>query len=1088
MSDCRGVSRRFLARLADGIFRSRLVDPIVSGRPGFLVIAAPSGYGKTVVAAQVAVASEALEILWIDSGGENGSVLVALQRLATEICEPGDSAESGAVSDVAAKVAGALRRIPDDRPLLVIFDDAGWLGDEESLWTVVSVLDEAPIGSSVVFTTREQPRRVNPLKDAWVIGPEQLLLDDAELLALWRRMSGDASAKQPDYLVEQSGRHAALAALVARERVLNPSTARPQDGDACSLIADLAARQLDDGAMRVLLFAAMIGRGSVESLVRASGDREAPGLMRQVSDILPLVELSGTDDQSTFAVHDLVLDALTPRLASSDCAPHLSRAIDVIVEQGDHARAVEVALRTGDSGMLRRALELAGTTLVNGGRHHLLRRGLGYLPHGDIATSSSLLLLRAQCLAAENVDPSEALRAAGLAVAVADEESPRAGLHARATCARLQLVGLGRSQSDQVVEDLLSSDADCYDSNVVAEVAAVRLIAAFLDGDGQGMASSQRAGSRLLRSESISTAERVRVQGAIAVANMVFTGEQLVARQAIEECLRYGDVSLRLAHLANLCSLSVHVGDRASLVRSIGDVMGLLEEVDVGPAERTHALSAARWHQTIVSFFDDEVHGWQDAVDMLSRLSSEGLERLSAVTALVDSVIAALWAGDVPTGRDMAERALGIAIASGSRILMWSAEMAQAMTSAASGDAGPAAGVAGRLLPQLEKAGARGLAHRARLVLAATALAEGRDDEAVAHIARTADYLCEQQPVFVTVAMLRAVPDLTGPLAAALGVGRIPIRILQYLPGQWGEACLAGASKMLASTEVDRLRRRLKAAAAERQAESAAALAASTPPDDSIAQVRLFGAFEVHCSEGKIEERSWTKRKARLIFAMLASRRGSDVPRDQLIEHLWPEMDDQRALNNFYVAWSAMKRALMPVPLREVPCPYVEHVGGICRAIAGRVSTDVSEFDDLLAAARKARAAGDVPAELESLLQAGELYRGDVMPGDAYDDWFASLRERCRHDFEDAMLRACDLLESRGDGRVGLGLVRRALEYDPWREDLYQAALRLQIGCGQRSAAIDTYMSCRSHLVDDLGIDPSSETTRLYTQVLAMED
>jgi DNA-binding SARP family transcriptional activator len=217
---------------------------------------------------------------------------------------------------------------------------------------------------------------------------------------------------------------------------------------------------------------------------------------------------------------------------------------------------------------------------------------------------------------------------------------------------------------------------------------------------------------------------------------------------------------------------------------------------------------------------------------------------------------------------------------------------------------------------------------------------------------------------------------------------------------------------------------------------------------------------------------------------MLASRRGSDVPRDQLIEHLWPEMDDQRALNNFYVAWSAMKRALMPVPLREVPCPYVEHVGGICRAIAGRVSTDVSEFDDLLAAARKARAAGDIPAELESLLQAGELYRGDVMPGDAYDDWFASLRERCRHDFEDAMLRACDLLESRGDGRVGLGLVRRALEYDPWREDLYQAALRLQIGCGQRSAAIDTYMSCRSHLVDDLGIDPSARplvSTRRYS-------
>jgi len=109
------------------------------------------------------------------------------------------------------------------------------------------------------------------------------------------------------------------------------------------------------------------------------------------------------------------------------------------------------------------------------------------------------------------------------------------------------------------------------------------------------------------------------------------------------------------------------------------------------------------------------------------------------------------------------------------------------------------------------------------------------------------------------------------------------------------------------------------------------------------------------------------------------------------------------------------------------------------------------------------------------------------MPGDAYDDWFAVLRERCRHDFEDAMLRASDLLDARGDGRGALALVRRALQVDPWREDLYQAALRLQIACGQRSAAIDTYMSCRSHLVDDLGIDPSGETTRLYAQVLAMD-
>jgi DNA-binding SARP family transcriptional activator len=86
------------------------------------------------------------------------------------------------------------------------------------------------------------------------------------------------------------------------------------------------------------------------------------------------------------------------------------------------------------------------------------------------------------------------------------------------------------------------------------------------------------------------------------------------------------------------------------------------------------------------------------------------------------------------------------------------------------------------------------------------------------------------------------------------------------------------------------------------------------------------------------------------------------------------------------------------------------------------------------------------------------------------------------------MMRAAALLEARGDAQGGVSLLRRALQHDPWREDLYQAALRLQMVAGQRSAAIETYMTCRSRLVEDLGIDPSSETKRLYEQVLGMEE
>jgi DNA-binding SARP family transcriptional activator len=156
--------------------------------------------------------------------------------------------------------------------------------------------------------------------------------------------------------------------------------------------------------------------------------------------------------------------------------------------------------------------------------------------------------------------------------------------------------------------------------------------------------------------------------------------------------------------------------------------------------------------------------------------------------------------------------------------------------------------------------------------------------------------------------------------------------------------------------------------------------------------------------------------------------------------------------------------------------------------VTSEVRCDLSEFEGLLVVARKARASGDTDAELAALHDAADTYRGELLPGDAYDDWFAPLRERCRHDFEDAMMRAAEILERRDEPQEALGLLRRALAHDPWREDLYQAALRLQITAGQRSAAIETYMLCRTRLVEDLGIDPSGETTRLYQHVLGMEE
>lgn len=221
---------------------------------------------------------------------------------------------------------------------------------------------------------------------------------------------------------------------------------------------------------------------------------------------------------------------------------------------------------------------------------------------------------------------------------------------------------------------------------------------------------------------------------------------------------------------------------------------------------------------------------------------------------------------------------------------------------------------------------------------------------------------------------------------------------------------------------------------------------------------------------------------------MLAIRRGQDVPRDQLFEYLWPEMDAERAKNNLYVVWSTMKAALVGEADKGAPCPYIESVGGVCRTVREAVRTDVDEFENLMIVAREAEAAGQPSTALRAYERIADLYRGDLLPGDVYDDWFATLRDHYRSSFVDAMLRATALLMTADDPSNALIYARRAIQSDPFREDLFQAALRCQIAAGQRSSAIDTYFQCRDNLAEELGLDPSVETRALYDQILAMED
>jgi len=58
--------------------------------------------------------------------------------------------------------------------------------------------------------------------------------------------------------------------------------------------------------------------------------------------------------------------------------------------------------------------------------------------------------------------------------------------------------------------------------------------------------------------------------------------------------------------------------------------------------------------------------------------------------------------------------------------------------------------------------------------------------------------------------------------------------------------------------------------------------------------------------------------------------------------------------------------------------------------------------------------------------------------------------------------------------------VNRALEEDELREDIHRRIMRAYVEAGRRSDALAQYRHCREILIQELGVEPSQETQRLY--------
>ena len=75
-------------------------------------------------------------------------------------------------------------------------------------------------------------------------------------------------------------------------------------------------------------------------------------------------------------------------------------------------------------------------------------------------------------------------------------------------------------------------------------------------------------------------------------------------------------------------------------------------------------------------------------------------------------------------------------------------------------------------------------------------------------------------------------------------------------------------------------------------------------------EIRLLGRFEARVDSRPVAAGAWPQRRAADLVKLLALTPGHRLPRDEVLERLWPHLDAQAAASNLHKAASYARRAL----------------------------------------------------------------------------------------------------------------------------------------------------------------------------------
>jgi DNA-binding SARP family transcriptional activator len=240
-----------------------------------------------------------------------------------------------------------------------------------------------------------------------------------------------------------------------------------------------------------------------------------------------------------------------------------------------------------------------------------------------------------------------------------------------------------------------------------------------------------------------------------------------------------------------------------------------------------------------------------------------------------------------------------------------------------------------------------------------------------------------------------------------------------------------------------------------------------------------FNRFRVFINGLEIPKQAWKTQRAENLFKFLVANK-SYYPKEEIIGQLWPDSDYKSGEANLRMTLSYVRKAIgVHGPVRE---SVIMERGKVYLSPKIEVFTDYELFE-MKAQKALRHIENNSPNAVPALEQAVQLYRGDFLMEDIYDDWTNKIRTHLHALYLQLLLNLAHVYYNKNNLSSALQACREYLACEPVDEHVNRLTMRILWQTRKKRKAVSLYHELETTLASEYDTVPESETIDLYKKI-----